>query len=174
VTIGGGEPTMQAGFVSELLKECRGSGIHTAVETCGHASWNRLSIVVAHTDLLLFDIKHIDPEIHRRRTGAGNELILENAVRASERVEEMIVRLPLIPGFNDSPDHVRKYGAFIGQELPKVRRVDILPYHSMGESKMMQLGRTYALSGLRTLTEEEIQRVEEILRSFGLETVRGG
>jgi pyruvate formate lyase activating enzyme len=174
VTVGGGEPSMQAGFVSELLKACREAGIHTAVETCGHASWKRLSGVVEQTDLLLFDLKHMDTGIHRLRTGVGNELILENAVKSAERVREMIVRLPLIPDFNDSPDHIRDYGAFIRQKLPTVRRVDILPYHSMGESKMTQLGRTYGLSGLRTLSGEEIGRVEKILQSFGIETVRGG
>ncbi len=174
VTVGGGEPTMQASFVSELLQECRAADIHTAVETCGHASWKRFSRVLEYTNLLLFDLKHMNTDIHRQRTGVGNERIVDNAIRAAKRVQEMIIRLPLIPDFNDSDEHIRDLATFIQQKLPKVRRIDILPYHSMGESKMVQLGRTYTLSGLRTLTREEIQRTEELLQSFGFETVRGG
>jgi pyruvate formate lyase activating enzyme len=150
------------------------TGIHTAVETCGHASWERFSRVLEYADLLLFDLKHMNTEIHRQRTGVGNERILDNAVRAQARVQEMIIRLPLIPDFNDSAEHIRDLATFIQQKLPKVRRIDILPYHSMGESKMLQLGRDYPLTGLRTLTREEILRTEELLHSFGFETVRGG
>jgi pyruvate formate lyase activating enzyme len=174
VTVGGGEPTMQAGFVSELLSKCRAAGIHTALETCGYASWNRFSSVLEYTDLLLFDLKHMDTELHRQRTGVGNEVIIENAVRAAEVVKEMIVRLPLIPDFNDSTDHVHELGRFIQQKLPRVKRVDLLPYHSMGASKMKKLGRTYSLDALRTPTESEIGRTVEILRSFDLEVMTGG
>jgi pyruvate formate lyase activating enzyme len=174
VTVGGGEPTMQSGFVSELLKSCRNSGIHTAVETCGHASWERFSRVLEHTDLLLFDLKHMDPAIHRRRTGVGNERILNNAVQAAERVDEMIVRLPLIPEFNDSTEHIRELGRFIQHRLPRVRRVDLLPYHSMGESKTLKLGKTYTLSGLRNLSREEVDGARNLLQDFGLEVSIGG
>jgi pyruvate formate lyase activating enzyme len=165
---------MQAGFVADLLGRCRHAGIHTAVETCGHASWHRLEVVLEQTDLLLFDLKHMDTDIHKQRTGVGNERILDNAVRAAEQVPEMIIRFPLIPDFNDASNHIKELASFIRDRLPKVKRVDVLPYHSMGESKMVQLGRTYALSGLRTFSTEEIDNVEQVLRSFGLETVRGG
>jgi pyruvate formate lyase activating enzyme len=174
VTVGGGEPTLQASFVSELLKECSAAGVHTAVETCGHASWERFSRVLEHTDLLLFDLKHMNTEKHRRRTGVGNERILDNAVRAADQVREMIIRLPLIPDFNDSAEHIRDLATFIQQKLPRVSRIDILPYHSMGESKMVQLGRDYPLKGLRTLTREDIRKTEELLQSFGFDVVRGG
>jgi pyruvate formate lyase activating enzyme len=174
VTVGGGEPTMQAGFVSELLRECGAAGIHTALETCGYASWSRLSSVLAYTDLLLFDLKHMDTELHRRRTGVGNERIIENAVRAGELVREMIIRLPLIPDFNDSAEHIHKLGRFIREKLPGVKRVDILPYHSMGASKMKKLGRTYTLDALQTPDEVVIGRTVEMLQSFDLDVVIGG
>jgi pyruvate formate lyase activating enzyme len=174
VTIGGGEPTMQTSFVSELLKACRDTQVHTALETCGFASWERFSKVLEHTDLLLFDLKHMDSEMHRQRTGVGNERILHNAEKAAEGVGEMIVRLPLIPDFNDSAKHIRELGTFIQRRLPRVRRVDLLPYHSMGESKTLKLGKTYALSGLRILSREEIDQVRMLLQEFGLEVSVGG
>jgi pyruvate formate lyase activating enzyme len=174
VTVGGGEPAFQAPFVSALLARCREKGIHTAVETCGHAPWKNLRKILGHTDLLLFDLKHLDPEAHRAKTGTGNELILDNVRRAADEVVEMIIRFPLIPGFNDDPAHVRSLGGFVRENLPRVKRVDLLPYHSVGESKSSRLLRTYALSGLSPLSPERIRETESILKSFGLTVSVGG
>ena len=174
VTVGGGEPSFQAPFVAALLARCGERGIHTAVETCGHASWKNLREILRHTDLLLFDLKHMDPEAHRAKTGVGNELILGNARRAAKMVKEMIIRFPIVPGFNDDPAHVRSLGAFVRKNLPEVKRVDLLPYHSVGESKSARLSRTYALSGLPPLAPERIRETESILKSCGLSVVVGG
>lgn len=174
VTIGGGEPTYQAIFVGKLLKECKEKGIHTAVETCGYASWEGLKRLLRFTDLLLFDIKHMDTDTHREKTGVGNEKILINARQAARMVKEMIIRFPLIPGYNNSRQNINAVGEFIKSKLPQVRRVDILPYHSMGESKSIRLGRRYSLGGLDILPKEEIDKAKEILLSYGLEVVVGG
>jgi pyruvate formate lyase activating enzyme len=174
VTVGGGEPAYQAPFVAALLARCGAKGIHTAVETCGQSAWKNLRTILAHTDLLLFDIKHLDPDAHRRMTGAANERILDNARRAERVVKEMIVRFPLVPGFNDDPGHVRALGAFVRENLPGVKRVDLLPYHSVGESKCARLSRTYALSGLPSVATEKLRETESILKSCGLSVVVGG
>ena len=173
VTVGGGEPTLQAGFVSELLASCRRAGLHTALETCGFTPWRNLQRVLRHVDQLLFDLKHLDPVRHRELTGVDNARILDNARRAVSRVGEMVVRLPLIPGCNDDEDHLHALGRFVKEELPAVRRIDILPYHSTGESKSVRLFRDYPLAGLHTQSKSEVLRAETILRSYGLEAHAG-
>jgi pyruvate formate lyase activating enzyme len=174
VTVGGGEPTLQAEFVAALLRRCRAEGLHTAIETCGYAPWARFRQVLEYVDLLQMDIKHMSSEEHRRKTGAGNEQILDNARKASRMVPEMVVRLPLIPEFNNDPPALHALGAFVRDELPGVRRLDLLPYHSTGQSKNTRLGREYALSGLAVLTREQIDDARAILESYGLSVRLGG
>jgi pyruvate formate lyase activating enzyme len=146
VTVGGGEPTLQAAFVSELLARCRREGLHTALETCGFASWRSLALVLKNVDQLLFDLKHMDPERHRELTGVDNTRILENARRAAARVGEMVVRLPLIPGCNTEASNLHSLGRFVSGQL-RVRRVDLLPYHSTGESKSVRAVPGLSLAG---------------------------
>ncbi len=173
VTVGGGEPTLQAAFVSELLAACHQEGLHTAVETCGYSPWRSLERVLRHVDQLLFDLKHLDPARHRELTGVDNARILENARRAARQVGEMVVRLPLIPGCNDDESNLRALGRFIREELPRVRRVELLPYHSTGESKSVRLFRDYPLAGRAPLSKEEVLRARGILQSYDLEVLVG-
>lgn len=174
VTVGGGEPTLQPDFVARFLKRCREHALHTALETCGFTSWDIFSRILRHVDLLLMDIKHMDTTRHKALTGVGNEQILENARRAAESGQDMVIRLPLIPGFNDGADHLSKIGRFIRDELTPVRRIDILPYHSTGESKSIRLGKIYGLSGKSSLSADEITAARDILESNGLTVKIGG
>lgn len=174
VTVGGGEATFQPEFARQLLKSCREEGIHTAMETCGFTSPEIFDSIIEYVDLLLFDIKNMDSALHREYTGAGNEVILENARRASERVKEMIIRFPLIPDFNDSPENSRAMGRFIKENLPRVKRVDILPYHSTGESKNARIGKEYTFTHESEITEAKIQELKGILEAFGLQVSVGG
>ena len=169
VTVGGGEPTLQAGFVFELLAACRREALHTALETCGYAPWRNMQKVLHHVDQLLFDIKHLDPVRHRELTGVDNARILENARRASRQVGEMVVRFPLIPGCNNDEGNLHALGRFVKEELRRVNRLDLLPYHSTGESKSVRLFRDYPLTGRTPLEKEEALRAQEILRSYGLD-----
>lgn len=173
VTVGGGEPTLQAGFVAELLESCRSEGLHTALETCGFAPWRSLGRVLRHVDQLLFDLKHMDPARHRELTGVDNARILANARKAAERVGEMVIRVPLIPGCNDDEGNLRALGRFVREELPRVGRIDLLPYHSTGESKSLRLFQEYALAGRAPQPREEVQRAQQILQSYGLEVIVG-
>jgi len=174
ITVGGGEPTFQADFVARLLQICQERGIHTAIETCGFTPWTTMRKVLQHTDLLLLDIKHMDAEKHRKHTGIGNERILDNAREASNFVDEMIVRLPLIPDFNDDLEHIHSLGKFVAGNLPAVKRIDVLPYHSTGESKSKRLGKSYSLSGVEPQSQRKLESVKEILQSYGTKVRIGG
>jgi len=174
VTVGGGEPLEQPDFVAALLQSCRDEDVHTAIETCGLAHREVLEKVLQHTDLLLFDLKHMNTETHKRYTGAGNECILENAKNASKIAKEMIVRLPLIPNVNSSQENIEDLAQFITASLRRVRKVDVLPYHTMGASKIMRLGKKYPMNDFEPLKKTEIERAKAILESYGLEVKVGG
>ena len=174
ITVGGGEPTLQADFVIRFLEQCREHSLHTAIETCGFTSWEIFSRVLQHVDLLLLDIKHMDTDRHKAQTGVGNEQILENARRAAAGGQDIIIRLPLIPGFNDGTDHLTQLGKFMRDELSPARRIDILPYHSTGESKSTRLGKAYGLNGASLQSPQEISNVQEILQSHDLDVKIGG
>ena len=138
VTFSGGEPLDQAGFLTDCLRECRRRGLHTAVDTCGLAPRDTLLGVAAFTDLVLFDLKHMDPDRHRDETGAGNRIILENLRALSEGGTEVWIRIPLIPGFNDDQENIDATGAFL-EELPRRHRVYLLPFHNIAEGKITRL-----------------------------------
>lgn len=174
VTVGGGEPTNQPGFVSELLASCQAEGIHTALETCGYARWETFKKVLDHTDLLLMDIKHMDPVVHKEKTGVDNALILDNAVQADAAVSSMRVRLPYIPGFNDSEENLHALGKFVSEKLKHTDRIDVLPYHSTGESKADRIGGEYPFQEGTEQTKADIDRAKTILRSYGITVKVGG
>lgn len=174
VTLGGGEATFQPAFAENVLKSCQEAGIHTALETCGFTSWEKFSKIIRYVDLLLFDIKHMNTNIHKKFTGVGNEIILENAKNASEYVKEMVVRLPLIPDFNDNRKNIEDMGRFISENMPKVKQIDILPYHSTGESKNTRIGKEYTFKHESIIDDAKIQECKEILEAAGLQVSIGG
>ena len=108
VTFTGGEPFIQFDFLYALISECREKGIHTAIETCGHTSWENLREASKYTDLFLYDLKLIDGEKHRRYTGVSNKLILENLREIAAIHSNICVRIPLIPGINDDEENIEK------------------------------------------------------------------
>lgn len=174
VTLSGGEMSMQPLFATEILKGCHKYDIHTAAETCGYAPWEPFFQILNHVDLLLYDIKHMDPAKHKERIGVDNALILENARKASEFVEEMIIRFPVIPGFNDTDENVHALVGFLKEKLPRVRRVDMLPYHSMGESKCERIGKSYPFKYKGTLSDDKVQHLRDILADAGFLVSIGG
>ncbi len=138
VTCSGGECLLQADFLRAFLAACRAQGIHTAVDTAGHLPWTAFAAVLPHTDLFLYDIKCADAALHRVGTGADNRLILDNLHRLCDAGAEVIVRVPVIPGFNDTPTEQAAIAALL-EPLP-IRAVELLPYHRMGEHKFAALG----------------------------------
>jgi len=171
VTLSGGEPLMQPNFVIELLGRCRQLGIHTAMETSGYGDYESLREISEYLDWLYFDIKHMDPIAHKRLTGVSNETILDNASRIAKelasRLRRMIIRVPLIPGYNSSQQNIESTAEFVST-LQRVDKIELLRYHRLGEQKYKQLGRKYQLENLNQISKEHLQKLKSIVESHGL------
>lgn len=148
MTLSGGEAMAQAEFVLELLGEARNRRINTAMETCGHCMWEPLAMVCSKLNSLIFDIKCLATAKHKEFTGVGNELILQNFKRVCASFLELpiLVRTPVVPGFNDTEQDIREIINF----LPRQNNIsyELLPYHRMGQPKYEYLGRCFGMEGL--------------------------
>ena len=173
VTVGGGEPTMQYEFVANFLKKCKETYIHAAMETCGYAKWENLERILEHIDLLYIDIKHMNSKIHKEITGVPNEIILENARRAS-KMKQMIIRIPIIPGLNDSEENVLKTARFAAELGENLLRIELLPYHKFGTVTYEQLGREYELKDVEPPSEEHMKKLKALVESCGVKSQIGG
>ena len=175
LTLSGGEPLAQPDFASELLQRYKHEekGNNTAVETCGMAGWQVIERLAADVDLFLYDLKHMDPAEHLRLTGYDNQLILENARRLAEAGCPLVIRLPLIPDVNDSLENIEAAADFT-LSLPGVGRVDILPYHRLGEPKYQRLERNYGLRGKASACAERVKWAQGLLEKRGLKVFIGG
>lgn len=164
LTVSGGEPLVQADFVIALLKEAKRRRINTAIETCGHVEWSRLEEACRHLDTVLFDIKTIDTVKHKLFTGVGNEIILENLRNICKNFPKLnvLVRTPLVPGFNDTEEEIAGIVDFI-RDMPSVKH-EILPYHRMGQSKYQFLDREYPMGDVKL--DENIAKT---LKAFALQ-----
>jgi len=167
VTFSGGEPLLQADFLSALTRECMIQGIHVAVDTCGCVPFEAFDRLLDRVDLFLYDIKFIDDERHRRYSGASNQQILENLRRLAENGSNVTVRLPIIPSINDDNENVERTAGFLAS-LSNVRDVDLLPYHRAGIEKYRSLGRSYKLGKIRPPSKERIGWIKEKLEAYGL------
>jgi pyruvate formate lyase activating enzyme len=173
ITLSGGEPTAQPEFCLALLKAAKEKGINTALDTCGYVGWDILDEMLNYTDVVLFDIKNMDPVAHKDFTGVSNKLIQENARRIIARGGvEMRVRVPVIPEINDSDENMKKTAEFIRELGLKV--VDILPYHPWAGQSYRLLGLDYPYSVGEWYPDEKQERIEEIFRSNGLKPNRLG
>ena len=170
VTFSGGEPLYQWEFVRDVARQCREKGIHTALDTCGYARWEAIEPVLEYIDLVLYDIKQLEPQIHREGTGVSNELILDNAAKIATRLRTWL-RVCLLPGFNDSQDHIREV-ARLGMRLG-VEKISLLPYHQWGVSKYARLGRSYPFEGIKPPSEEHVQELRDLVQSYDLEVAVG-
>ena len=172
-TFSGGEPLMQADFLCALLLMCRARDIHTAVDTSCYAQPQIIDTLAAHVDLFLCDLKHMDSRSHEHSTGVGNELLLDNMRRIALLGRDIILRVPIIPGFNDDEHNLEATGRFAAS-LGAVSRIDILPYNSGGLEKSARLARNYELQEAVPPTDERLKTVAERLQSFGFMVVIGG
>ena len=168
VTFSGGEPLLQAEAVQELARRCREEQIHTAVETAGSVPWPKIEGILPWLDLLYFDLKHIDSEAHRRYTGVPLELILANLRRAGECFENLVVRIPVVPGVNATRQTMTQMFSFL-HENTQVRRVELLPFHRLGLAKYEGLGMDYAMAEIDNMSKEDCAPFAEIGRTLGLE-----
>ena len=173
VTFSGGEPLAQPEFLMKCLDECRRRGLHSTIDTCGLAPRETLIEAARLSDLVLYDLKHMDGERHRSETGASNRLILDNLRALSESDVEVWIRVPLIPGFNDDLENIEATGAFL-EGLPRKHRVFVLPYHGTAVGKQSRLEETASHSGLQSPGPEVIAAVTESLTQHNLEVTIGG
>ena len=155
VTISGGEPVLRSSFLAPFLERCRGLGLHTALDTCGMCSRAALRMLAAHADLVLFDVKEIDPERHARLTGQPNERILANLVAIAEQMRrgslpaELWVRTPLIPGATLTEENIRGIGAFIAREVGDVvARWELCSFNNLAADKYRRLGLRWEYEGV--------------------------
>ncbi|OHB66127.1 MAG: hypothetical protein A2Y77_15250, partial [Planctomycetes bacterium RBG_13_62_9] len=172
-TFSGGEPLMQPEFLMGLLEACRAEGIRTAVDTTCYAEPEIVRKVAAGADLFLCDIKHMNCGLHKQYTGVGNERILSNIRMLSGVAQEMHIRVPIVPGFNDGLDNIRQTAQFV-QSLKTVRRADILPYNRGGLEKAVRLNGDIDLMQAETPGDDTMVQIADLLREHGLEVKIGG
>ncbi len=166
LTITGGEPMLQPEFTLELLKAAKAENIHTCLETCGWASQRAYQRIFPFVDLFLFDYKAADPEAHRDLTGVSNNLILANLDFLYQNGANIWLRCPLIPGVNDSAEHLAGIAA-LEKKYPELEAVELLPYHNIGISKYERYGLVNQLPDLCTASETVQQTWVSELHSLG-------
>ncbi|HHX44114.1 MAG TPA: glycyl-radical enzyme activating protein [Chloroflexi bacterium] len=167
VTLSGGEPLLQPEFAVALLTACREEGLHTAIETAAQLPWERIAAVLPVTDLVMMDVKLLDPERHQAATGADNARILANARRLGAAGVPLIVRTPIVPGVNDTAEDVTAIAAFAA-ELPSLLYYELLPFHPMAASKYDSLGMDYRARDLKTPPKERMEALAAAARTAGI------
>lgn len=169
VTVSGGEPMLQAEFVAEFLRLCHESKICTALDACGYAPWNSFESLLPYTDLVLYDLKIMDPKRHRTVMGGSLDLILENARSLASAGKSMWIRTPIIPGYTDDEANIAAIADFIFSQLPIVERWDLLAFNNLCVSKYRRLGRPFPLAGVPLVSKERMEALVRMARERGVE-----
>lgn len=167
-TFSGGEPLMQVDFLQGLLRACKESGIHTAVDTCGYAEFKDFEAIHGLVDLFMYDLKIMNAKVHEEHTGKPNELIHDNLRKLSKKGENIRIRVPLIPAVTSEEENLLEIAEFVSS-LRQIRRVDLLPYNQFGEGKYVKLGWSRTMRKLSPHTEEELRKKGKLFESFGFE-----
>jgi pyruvate formate lyase activating enzyme len=170
ITLSGGEPLFQPEFAVSLLKRCKERKISTVLDTCGFAPSDVVIEAMAHTDLALLDIKHMDTAQHKQATGVDNHLILQNA-EIMARMTRVRISLPLIPGFNDSAFNLSETAKFVS--CVGIDHVDINPFHILGSDKYICLGLDSPYKQIGTVKQHDLSRAKEIFEKFGIKVTVG-
>ena len=174
ITVSGGEALSQADFVSEFFRRCQEAGVHTTLDTAGFAPWEKLEKTARYTNLVLYDVKHMDSEIHKKLTGVPNEMILENLKRLSLMDVDIYIRVPVIPGMNDSDENIDRTAEFVQNELGGKYKTYLLPYHRMGEAKLENLEEKEGFLHLEPPSNEHLEHLKQFFDQRGLACQIGG
>lgn len=169
VTVTGGEVLAQKDFALELLEACRNEGIHTACETTAFAQPEHFVQLLEHTDLLIMDLKHYDPAMHKAKTGVPLAPILANLDQAVKVGKDMLLRIPVIPFFNHSLADAEHFGALL--EKHNVKKAELLPFHQFGKSKYKFLDRAYEYEHADQLTRDDLLEYGKIIEKHGVDCV---
>lgn len=169
VTLTGGEPTFQKDFLLALLKRFRDAKIHTAVETCGHFPSSLAGPLADAADLVLFDLKHRDPVLHKQGTGADNRLILENFQALTERAAagRVVARIPVIPGFNADPESMGALAAYLGS-IRHAPAVELMPWNGWARTKYERIGRPETFGRRENLKPGLAEQILSLFRGAGI------
>ena len=175
MTLSGGECLCQPEFTKALLRAAKERGISTAIESMACAKWETIESILPYLDTYLMDIKHTNAEKHKEFTGRSNELMLENAKKiADSHMTELSIRVPVIPGFNDTELEIRDIAAYV-RKLGNVRRMHLLPYHRLGQDKYDGLNRPYLMGDVKPPTNEKMERLLKVAEEVsGVECRIGG
>lgn len=173
LTLSGGETLTQPDFAVALLALAHQRGINTAIESTGFADFSVIQKILPHLDLYLMDIKHIDSDKHKAFTGQPNDLILANAQRIARSPVKLIIRTPVVPGFNDTEEEIGAIARFAAS-LPGVEEMHLLPYHRIGSDKYKGLGREYTLAHIDPPSQERMNKLLEVVNRCGLRGQIGG
>jgi pyruvate formate lyase activating enzyme len=175
VTLSGGEPTMQPLFTKELLSVFQQSGLHTALDTCGQCSWETLEALLPHTNMIMYDLKEIDPDKHKKFTGISNTRILENLIRLGRSMKErglpgeLWIRTPLIPDCTATPQNIKGIGIFIKEQLGEiVGRWELCTFNNLCTHKYESLGIDWAFKKTGLISPEEAKNLVSLAQDSGV------
>jgi len=174
MTLSGGEPCAHGDFANGLLTAAKKRGIHVCLDTSGFGQWESLEPLVNKSDIILYDLKHIDSAMHEKLTGVPNELILQNLSRLVDNGSEIWLRILVIPGYTDSSEYHRKVVAFLSTLSRPLDRIDLLPYHNWCEDKYNWLGREWPMGELQAIDPADIDYLEDLYASSGRKVTIGG
>lgn len=163
MTLSGGEPLYQPRFAAALLAGAKEEGLHVCIETSGFCSEETLRSVMEHVDIFLFDIKETDPVRHEEFTGVSNEVILRNLQLLDDAGKSVVLRCPVIPGFNARDEHFRQV-ALLADSLRHVLRVELEPYHPLGISKSERIGRQSGCDNRSFMSAGEASRYRDLMQ----------
>jgi len=176
ITVSGGDPAMQAEFVAEFLKGCKERCLHTTLDTCGSTSKKVLDALLVHTDLVLYDLKEIDPEKHKEFIKQGNERILENIkyikefMQTHKRPSDLWVRTPIIPGATATEENIKGIGAFIGEHLSEaVSRWELCSFNNLCKDKYQRLGLDWPFKNQDLITKAFMEHLTDIAKKSGVD-----
>ena len=174
VTFSGGEPMQQISVLTELLTECKRHGIHTTIDTCGYAPWSSFKKILSFTDLFLYDLKLMQPDRHKHFTGVGNVKIIKNLQRLIDENATINLRIPVVPGVNNSEEEVELLIEFLQQKLTRVPKIHLLPYHYIADNKYQKLKAINRMTDLEDHNGLSIKNVEQKLTTAGFLVETGG
>jgi pyruvate formate lyase activating enzyme len=175
VTFSGGEPMQQPEFLLEVLNACHDNGFQTAVDTSGYSLPVNYSAIIPYADLFLFDIKHLDDEKHTKYTGVSNALIISNFKLIIDSGRDVIVRIPVIPGYNDDENHLVLLRSFLtGNRSDNLKMINLLPYHRIGSSKYKRLNIPDRMEGIEPPSAARMNELKVFFEGTGIKVKIGG
>ncbi len=168
VTLSGGEATFQADFAIQVASGLQAKDVHVALDTCGYCSESTFRDILSHVDLVLYDLKVMDPQRHKEYTGVPIERVLSNAVILAQSGKPVWIRTPVIPGYTDDEDNIRAIARFIVEKMPNVERFDLLAFNRMCTDKYTLFGLEYPLKDAELMTEETMEHLAAVAREEGV------